>query len=211
MSRPGTFTLTPVAADADGVCQSQTPVGAGNLTINGALATAGVATFSQPARVSITTTIDDSARTFTITGTDRFGNALVEAVTGPTTTTNSTSNFATITQIAVDAATAGAITVGNADVLESAWYPWERYSDSYTAQVTLSAGASMTYELQHTATDLQTAGFAESSATAVADATATAQSANGIYKIAVAPLTGSRLNITSFVSGTAEVRWIHDR
>jgi hypothetical protein len=102
-------------ADADGVCASQTPSGAGNLTINGALADSGAVTFDQPRQITVTGGSDESGKTFTVTGTDETGTAASEVITGPNATTvTSTGYFATISQIAVSAATAGAITVGSA-------------------------------------------------------------------------------------------------
>jgi len=101
------------AADADGIATSQTPSGAGNLTINGAKASGGVATFNAARQVTITSAGDDQARTFTITGTDVNGDALTEAVAGAdTAAATSTKHFLTVTQIAVDDATAGAVTAG---------------------------------------------------------------------------------------------------
>lgn len=101
------------AADPDGVAASQTPSGAGNLTINGAKASGGVATFNAARQVTITSAGNDAGRTFTITGTDVNGNTLTEAVTGANAdTATSTKHFKTVTQIAVDAATAGAVTAG---------------------------------------------------------------------------------------------------
>ena len=58
------------AADADGICASQTPLAAGALTINGALATGGVATIAVPARITITSAGNDSTNTFVVVGTD---------------------------------------------------------------------------------------------------------------------------------------------
>jgi hypothetical protein len=106
------------AADADGVCQSQTPAAGGvqNLTINGALASGGVATFVAARFITITSAGADGGRTFTVTGTDVNGNAQTESITGPATTTvTGTKYFRTVTQVSVDANTAGAITVGMAN------------------------------------------------------------------------------------------------
>lgn len=101
------------AADADGICQSQTPGGAVDLTLNGALVTGGVGVLDIARRVLITTTADESGKTFTITGTDWFGNTITETMTGPNNTTGYTElDFKTVTSIAVSAATAGALTVG---------------------------------------------------------------------------------------------------
>jgi hypothetical protein len=108
-----------VANDPDGVCASQTPGGAVNLTINGALADGGSVNFTtsaaqQPRQVTITGTGDESGKNFTITGTNSSGIALVEIVAGPNNNTvNSTGYFNTITQIAVSAGTTAAITVGS--------------------------------------------------------------------------------------------------
>jgi hypothetical protein len=106
------------AADADGVCQSQTPAAGGvqNLTINGALASGGVATFVAARFITITSAGADGGRTFTVTGTDVNGNAQTESITGPATTTvTGTKYFRTVTQVSVDGNTAGAITVGMAN------------------------------------------------------------------------------------------------
>lgn len=110
------------AADADSICQSQTPAGGGeqNLTINGANASGGVATFTAARKVTVASAGTDDGRTFTITGTDVNGDALVETLTGPdTATVTTTGYFRTVTQVTVDNDTAGAITVGmSADALE---------------------------------------------------------------------------------------------
>jgi len=105
------------AADADGVCQSQTPGAGGeqNLTINGALSSGGVATFVAARLITIASASDDSGRTFTITGTDVNGNAQTETIAGPATTVTGTLYFRTVTQVTVDDDTAGAITVGMAN------------------------------------------------------------------------------------------------
>jgi hypothetical protein len=105
------------AADADGVCQSQTPAAGGvqDLTINGALSSGGVATFTAARLITIASASDDSGRTFTVTGTDVNGNAQTETIAGPATTVTGTLYFRTVTQVTVDDDTAGAITVGMAN------------------------------------------------------------------------------------------------
>jgi hypothetical protein len=105
------------AADADGVCEAQTPAAGGeqNLTINGALASGGVATFVAARFITIASAADDSARTFTVTGTDVNGNVQTEVIAGPATTVTGTLYFRTVTEVLVDDDTAGAITVGMAN------------------------------------------------------------------------------------------------
>ena len=110
------------AADADSICQSQTPAGGGeqDLTINGANASGGVATFTAARKVTITSADTDTGRTFTVTGTDINGADLTETISGPdTAAVTGTSYFKTVTGVSVDDDTAGAITVGmSADALE---------------------------------------------------------------------------------------------
>tara|TARA_S200002703_G_scaffold74073_1_gene63929 strand:+ start:541 stop:1176 length:636 start_codon:yes stop_codon:yes gene_type:complete len=103
------------AADADGVCQSQTPAAGGsqNLTINGAKASGGVATFGAARQVTVTSAGNDAGRTFVITGTDVNGDALSESLAGPDTdTVTTTKHFKTVTQVTIDDDSAGALTVG---------------------------------------------------------------------------------------------------
>ena len=103
------------AANADGVCESQTPAGGGaqDLTIDGAQASGGVATFTAARFVTITSAGSDAGRTFTVTGTDVNGNAQTETIAGPdTATVTGTLYFRTVTTVSVDDNTAGAITVG---------------------------------------------------------------------------------------------------
>ena len=60
-------TADAVAADPDGLAQTQTPGGAGNLTLNGALTSGGVGTFVSSRQITITSAGDVSARTIALT------------------------------------------------------------------------------------------------------------------------------------------------
>ena len=103
------------AANADGVCETQTPDGGGaqDLTIDGAQTSGGVATFTAARLITIASAGADDGRTFTVTGTDVNGNAQTETITGPdTATVTGTLYFRTVTTVSVDDDTAGAITVG---------------------------------------------------------------------------------------------------
>ena len=110
-----------VANDRDGVCLAQTTGGAADLVINGALHSSNTINFTtaaslQPRKVTIFSAGGDvSGVSFTITGTDYLGSALVEIVTGPAAdaTVTSTNFFNTITQIAADGAVTGNIEVGS--------------------------------------------------------------------------------------------------
>ena len=90
------------AAVDNAVCLAQTRATAGALTLNGSSVVSGVAVFNAAYTVTITSTGNDSTRTYTVTGTNAAGNALTETITGPNATTVSTSGaFLTVTGVSV--------------------------------------------------------------------------------------------------------------
>ncbi len=112
-----------VVGDPDAVALAQQPAGAGNLTLNGALVTAGTAVFATAQRVSVYSDKDESIRSFTIFGTDKDGLTIQEVVNGPillvadepdTVAVDTTATFLTVTQVAIDGGASGNITVGTA-------------------------------------------------------------------------------------------------
>jgi hypothetical protein len=189
--RPKTISVAPATADPNGICLSQTPTEAGDLTIAGALATSGVATLSPPGHISITSASNESGDTFTITGTDRYDAALTETITGPNaTTTTGNYNFKTVTQVATDGAATGAITVGSANELDTAWIPVE-YRPNLGYSVTFNeSSAVFDYVLQSTVEDPWGSSFDEHAA----------NPQDGIDE--GSPVRAFRLKITTFVSGT---------
>ena len=102
------------AAVDNAVCLAQTRGTAGALTINGGNAVNGVAIFNAAYAVTVTSTGNDSTRTYTITGTNAAGNALTETITGPNATTvSTTSAFLTVTEIlVVGGGTVGTVRAG---------------------------------------------------------------------------------------------------
>ena len=113
-------TMKLAAASANNIALSQSPSGAGNLTINGSTATGGVATLDVPRRVLITTGGDDSSLTYTVYGTGFNGLSLVEAVPGPNHTTGYTAHdFATVTRVAISGASSSTVTVGTNGIASS--------------------------------------------------------------------------------------------
>lgn len=107
----------PDALDADGVCQSQSNTDAHSLTINGALATDGVATFDVPRNVIVDSGGADTA-TLTITGTDVYGNVMVEEIQlNGATAVSGKKAFKTVTAVASDGTISNDAFVGTGDVL----------------------------------------------------------------------------------------------
>ena len=148
------------AADADGVATAQTPAENADLTIDGALASGGVATLLNPGYITLTSADDFSAVTFTVIGTDANGNLTSEAITGPNNTTVTGSVvFSTVTEIQTDAPsglTTETVSAGNAAVGYGAtgWWPLDIYTPN---QVTTISGnilsGTATYSVEYTNED----------------------------------------------------------
>lgn len=137
------------AASANAIALSQTPT-AGALTLNGALATNGVAKTDMPRRVLITTTANESSNTFTITGTNWSGNPISETIIGPNAgTAQSVLDYATITRITISGNASGALTVGTSGVASSAWIVLDRYASPETAVQAIVTGTA-NYTIQCT-------------------------------------------------------------
>jgi len=99
--------------DRDGVCAAQTATGAGSLTLNGALVSSSIAYMTSPRKILIYAAGNNSAKTFSVTGTDENGASQTEDITGPNATTvYSTYAYSTITAITIDAASTGNVEVG---------------------------------------------------------------------------------------------------
>lgn len=125
MMKPKRVAFTLATQAANSIALSQTPGAAGNLTLAGALASGGVIPdLSLGYIISIASSSDLSGRTFTVTGFSQDNKAQTEAITGPNNATVVSAKFwRQITSIAVDAACAGALTVGTANTTLSAATP----------------------------------------------------------------------------------------
>lgn len=159
MQRLSSVTLAPAVLSANAIALAQAPGGAGNLVLNGALVAAGVATLDVARRVGITSAGNDSARTFTITGTDRRGNAQVEALAGSNGgLAGSLKDFLTVSNIAINGASAGNVTVGTTGVVSSQWFPVDRLK-AFSLGVSVEVGAvAPTYTIETTLDDPFTPG-----------------------------------------------------
>ena len=132
MAHPIYLALTLAAGSANGITTSQALGAAGNLTINGSLASDGVATLTPARRVTITSAGNDSALTWTIYGTGRFGTSQTESVAGGNVAAaTSTQDFLTVTRIAGSAAAAGNVTAGTNDTASTQWVPWSQYATDF--------------------------------------------------------------------------------
>jgi hypothetical protein len=108
--------MTLAAASAVGIAAAQTLGAAGPFTL-----TSSTVTLDVPRRVLITCVANETSRTFTVTGTDRYGRVQSEAVTGVNATTTFTQrDFASVTSVTSNGATAGNVSIGTNEVASSA-------------------------------------------------------------------------------------------
>ena len=200
-----TITFTMATADRDGVCAAQKRTGAGALTINGDLASSGVATFAVPRHFSLYCAGDIDDVTFTITGTDRYGKALSETKTGPNASTvKGSKNFKTITAVTVSGTIATNVEVGSADEAETRLWPVSYRASTSTYQVELSDDADLTWAFEYTTRDVFSDGFLEDSITYFTDLSAQTGNADNT---SCGPFTACRLAITNWTSATDYVYW----
>ena len=134
------YTLNDGAAlDSDSICVNQKPIAGGtqSLSINGAYASSGVATLDVPRHVIITSTGDESGRTFTIMGTSGYNDTISEVMLGPNAATKrGAKQFKTITSITIDGDSTGILTVGTDYIIDvrrpvGVVYAYLRDSDGY--------------------------------------------------------------------------------
>ncbi len=103
---------SPITADADGICASQSGTAATAMTINGALAASGAVTFDVPRNVVGAWT---GNAVVTVVGEDEYGVAVTESSASGTSLTGKKA-FKTITSVTPSANITSA-TVGSGDVL----------------------------------------------------------------------------------------------
>jgi hypothetical protein len=152
--RPIVVTRTLATADADGIAVAQTLVGAGSLTLNGALVVAGVAQLTQQRVVGIASTGNLSAITFTVYGTNEAGISISESLAGPNNNTVSTTlNFLTVTQVAASATVGTNVTVGTTSVGASAPLPLDLYLDPFNVSLFIDVTGTVDVTLQYTGDD----------------------------------------------------------
>ena len=108
-----TITADTVALDADGISVATSVGNNAALVIGGALASGGSVTLSHGRVVTILSAGDDSAKSFTVTGTDVDGDSQTESITGANAGTATGSKyFKTISGISAVGNPAGNVSAG---------------------------------------------------------------------------------------------------
>lgn len=159
MPRPVRLTKSLITASANNICASQTPLAGGNLTLNGSTAAGSpaVATLDSIRRVLFTFAGDETGRTFVVYGFNAVsgGSPIQETVAGTTPgTVATTQDFGQITRISVDAATAGALTVGTNGVGATPWFLVDNYLDPTNMRISIDVTGTVNYTLQYTDDDI---------------------------------------------------------
>jgi hypothetical protein len=145
--RPIIASVGPLAAaSANNISLSQTPAGAGALTLNGSLISGGVATLDNPRRVLITTA--DTTHAFTVTGATPTGAAISEVV-GPiaTGTAYTAQDFKTVTSVTINGGATAAVTVGTNGVASTPWVRLDEWANPHTS-IQCNVAGTVNYTVQ---------------------------------------------------------------
>jgi hypothetical protein len=144
--RPITVTVGPLtAATGNNIALSQTPGGAGAITLNGSLVTAGVAIIGNAQQIKLTTA--DSTHTAVISGTSWAGDPISETVAFNGTNVTSVLSYKTVTSIVVNAALTAAITVGTSGLGYSNFARLDEWANAQTSIQCVASGT-VTYTVQ---------------------------------------------------------------
>jgi len=149
---PVTVVVGPLdAAAPDNIATAQTASGAGALTIDGALATDGVATLDAARRVLVTSSGDDTGITFRITGTNSDDHPIQETLTGADTAAVYTvQDFKTVTEVYASGATAGDVEVGTNDIGSSRWVVCNTQISPFNIAMSVVADGTVNYTIEYT-------------------------------------------------------------
>jgi hypothetical protein len=111
------YSIVPATMATNNISTAQAVAAAGNLTITGTLATAGVATLDVPRIVRITSSsASDTTQTATVYGTDAYGISMSEAIAfNGAATVSGKKAFKTVTRVAISALLVGNASVGTGD------------------------------------------------------------------------------------------------
>ena len=136
------------SASATNIRTASGVAGAGNLTLNGSLVTAGVATLDAARRVLFTTTANETTKTILLAGTNWAGDLISETVTlVNASTVASVLDYKTVTSAYCSAALTGNLSIGTNGVASSPWVMFDAWaSPAIALQVAVSGTANYTVQ-----------------------------------------------------------------
>lgn len=208
---PVSLTVQFPAAVANGIATSQTPVGAGNLTLNGSLVTAGVGILTTGAKqrqVLLTFAADESGHDFTIYGTNYQGQSISEVIAGTTAGTVASVNmYKTVTRIAISAAATGAILAGTNGVGASSIVAPDTAQNPFNMGIGCELTGTVNYTVQHTFDDVMNVAMENLVWFANTGLTGKSANADGNYAFAVRGIrvlvnSGTGSIVANFVQST---------
>lgn len=154
------LTVTSIDSDASGYTVETIEAGAvySYLTVDGSLATMGVATTPVPTNVTLTSTADLSAFNFQVQGYDENGNLLAEDITGPNNdTVEGSLLFKEVFGIATNEDSGEAVEVGFAaagDYGTTDWWPLDIYTPNQVTTISVNElSGAVTYSVEYTNED----------------------------------------------------------
>lgn len=150
MGRPVAITKNLTASSANNIALSQTPSGAGLVTLNGSAVAGGIAVLDTQRRVLWTSAGNDSGNTLTLIGTNSNKSLIKEVLTGSNGgTAQSALDYKTLISARISGAAGGAITLGTNTVGSSHWVRYDPHLTppdiSFMAQL-LTGAASINVE-----------------------------------------------------------------
>ena len=154
--RPIVQTRQLAAADPNGIAEDQQLGAAGNLALDGVLVdTDGVAQLGTQRQVAFESAGNIATVVFTITGTDDSGAVISEDITGiNASTVLTTLNYATVTQIAADAAFASDVEVGTTGVGASQTVPLDQYVTPFNVSLFIEITGTVDVTVEFTGDDV---------------------------------------------------------
>jgi hypothetical protein len=159
------------AANAAIIAASQTPGGAGLLTL-----VSSPVVLDDVRRVLITSAGNNSGVTFTVTGTSHANTPITETVAGANAGTSQTVNdFGTVNSISISGASTGAVTVGTSGVGSTRWINLDTYANPFLVQIDTTLTGAGTFSIETTNSNYLTPGTVVNvQATAIIGAAASA-------------------------------------
>jgi len=153
MARPITLTKALEGGGNNDIAESQGPV-TGNFTLDGDVVTDGVAILDTARRVIITSAGDDSGITFTVYGTNEYGNLIQETFAGANGVASSNLDFLTVTRISSSAATASTVIAGTNDVGSTPWVAVTAHIPTTQLSVAVAVTGTVNYTVEYTYQDV---------------------------------------------------------
>ena len=154
--------------------------------------------------VAIYSAGDDTGDTITVTGEDRAGNSLTDAITGANAGTSTTQdqNFGRVDRLTQSGASAGAVEAGIDGKCESQWFVLNYRGNDFNVGIGVDViSGTLTYEVQHTWTNILAQTYTAGDETVFQHDTINAKTADFDGNYANPPV-ATRLAITAFTSGS---------